>query len=408
VSFDLVSEHPRPVEVTVAERLPSELSVERVGFHPGYGAEGWTCYDGGELVWRGRLDPDERQRIVFGVWLDSPESAVSLLRPPSIESVRTVAEASDPLVLDDAFLSTPHPGLADLRQAVEGSVPSDSLRGSATTATRFADLPDSGDALSAPSQSALDGVVDAVVGGAAAGAHDRYYHLRLAVEAAGREERGVSVLEDLTNALSVLHADADDRDGGAWRVLDVAIGTNWQAERIVTALGDDHRISGLLVTELTGAVTAGGRRRADRTATHEEPNPAELATTLFDMEPSSEPTGVTDSRIVEDDFGVGTAGDFDGFEDFEPATVVECPPAEEPAPSEDDRLTDESHDAISEDGMTEEMAMFAALQDETEQAGVEELDEELEDVVLSPTDEEEFSIADLLASVESEGERPSA
>ncbi|WP_435333354.1 hypothetical protein [Haloarchaeobius sp. TZWWS8] len=277
VSYDISSARSVPVEVTLSERLPPDLSPDRIGFHPRFGADGWTCYDERELVWRGVVDPDSTRRIVFGIWFDAPERALSLLSPPNLTSVRGVGDDASPLVLDETFVDSPQPHLERLRESIAETVPADALRDESEDRTTWEDLPDAGTSVAAPTEPELQEVVSAVVGGTATG-HGRYYHLRLTVETAGRGARDVSVLEDLTNALSVLYADAEDRDGGSWRVLDVAIGTNWQAERIVTALGDDDRISGLLVTELTGAVNAA---RSTDERHQSEPDPSEMASAVF-------------------------------------------------------------------------------------------------------------------------------
>ncbi len=485
VSFDIVSDRTDPVEVTLVEQLPPDLSADRLGFHPGFGAENWTCYGGGELVWRGRLAPDEHVQTVFGVWLDSPDRALSLLTSPTVEAIREVGEDTDPLVLDESFVATPDAGPTELKRAVEAAVPQEALRAESGL-PQWSDLPEAGTDLTAPSREAVGEVVAAISGGTDVSAHDRYYHLRLSVETAGRGDREVSVLEDLTNALSVLYADADDRDDGAWRVLDVAIGTNWQAERIVTALGDDHRVSGLLVTELTGAVNSGDHDREPKSTSlssgvsETDPVTAELASTVLFGEsaatapedaadeqtgspepaateaagaaaddtpsdppidaPSTASAGATEDDAPGDDFGAGAVDDFGGFEPAETTgSSAEVEPADEGtdefgdaaafenafefddessgfdtfeqadpearAESEPDNAaaaaeTSDDDDAASDSD--DSMAMFAELKEETEQASVSDLDEELEDVVLSPNEEEEYSIADLLDDLDEE------
>ncbi|WP_435364305.1 hypothetical protein [Haloarchaeobius sp. DYHT-AS-18] len=486
VSFDIVSDRTDLVEVTLVEQLPPDLSADRLGFHPGFGAENWTCYGGGELVWRGRLAPDEHVQTVFGVWLDSPDRALSLLTSPTVEAIREVGEDTDPLVLDESFVATPDTGPTELKRAVEAAVPQEALRAESGL-PQWSDLPEAGTDLTAPSREAVGEVVAAISGGTDVSAHDRYYHLRLSVETAGRGDREVSVLEDLTNALSVLYADADDRDDGAWRVLDVAIGTNWQAERIVTALGDDHRVSGLLVTELTGAVNSGDHDREPQSTSlssgvsETDPVTAELASTVLFGEsaatagtapedaadeqtgspeptateaagaaasdtPSDPPTdapstasaGATEDDAPSDDFGAGAVDDFGGFEpaettgssaEEEPAdegtdefgdaeafenafefddessgfdTFEQADPEERAESEPDDAAAETSDDDDAASDSDDSMAVFAELKEETEQASVSDLDEELEDVVLSPNEEEEYSIADLLDDIDEE------
>ncbi|WP_267640111.1 hypothetical protein [Haloarchaeobius amylolyticus] len=462
VSFDIVSDRDRPVEVTLVEQLPADVDVDRLGFHPGFGAEGWSCYDGGELVWRGRLAPGEHVQTVFGVWLDSPDRARSLLTSPSVEAIRAVADDTEPRVLDESFVARPDAGDTALKTAVEATVPDEALRGEGGL-PRWSDLPDAGADLTAPSRAAVDEVVAAVTNATDVTAHDRYYHLRLSVETAGRGDREVSLLEDLTNALSVLYADADDRDDGAWRVLDVVIGTNWQAERIVTALGDDHRVAGLLVTELTGAVESGvstGNPRPEPRPPDESgtaPADDELASTVLfghvsepeGADESDEPAESVDvpaetSDLASDDDAGGfefadpvepeseaeddeveaalaevdpdeeageTATD-DGFGGFEPASVESADDAgdgsstvatDEPAEDEPGPVEGET-----DDHPQDSMATFAELKAETEQASVDDLDEELEEMVLSPDEEEEYSIADLLEDFDEEGDTVSA
>lgn len=450
ISYELRSEREQRTEVRLVEQLPATVGTDRVGYHPEYGGDGWTCYDGGELVWCGELEPGESRRVVLAVWLDAPDTALSLLSPPTVESVRAVATDTEPRVLDETLLTGA--GHAAETAAVAEHVPDEALHADDVAVPTLAELPNPGDGLDAPPRAVVDEAADAIAGGGSDEDHDRYYHLRLSVESADRGVRDVSVLEDLTNALSVLYADADDRDGGAWRVLDVAIGTNWQAERIVTALGDDHRVSGLVVTELTGAVAA---RTHDPAAHAADPNPDEFAASVFesasptteetpaatgdaqpdeptavgDEEPApvaetaDEPFGLAASVAEDPDDGFGVESSFDatdGFEStgdfefgapaddsvevdagddadvepFEPEPGVEDQTTDDTSPRDDDSTAVEDSEAADEPA--DAMSTFDALKQETEQADVDDLDAELEGMVLSPTGSEEYTIASLL------------
>ncbi|WP_440989772.1 hypothetical protein [Haloarchaeobius baliensis] len=459
VSYELRSEREQRTEVRLVEQLPATVGADRIGYHPEYGGDGWTCYDGGELVWRGELEPGESRRVVLAVWLDAPDTALSLLTPPTVESVRAVATATEPHVLDETLLTGA--GNAAETTAVAEHVPDEALHSGDVGVPTLAELPNPGDGLDAPPRAVVDDAADAIAGGGSGEDHDRYYHLRLSVESADRGVRDVSVLEDLTNALSVLYADADDRDGGAWRVLDVAIGTNWQAERIVTALGDDHRVSGLVVTELTGAVAA---RTHSSVPPSVDPNPDEFAASVFDSasptpdeagdsadapsdrpspRPRDEPSPAvegTNTGDTADAFGFdaaaaeaaddafGAESSFECAEGFESNGDFEFGTGDDDASETalDDVANDESpddpvqvavrggrSDGDSGEGRsgtapatdeteepTDAMATFAELKAETEQADVADLDAELEGMVLSPTGSEEYTIGKLLDDVE--------
>jgi hypothetical protein len=448
ISYELRSERRRRTEVRLVEQLPATVDADRVGYHPEYGGEGWTCYDDGDLVWSGELEPGESRRVVLAVWLDAPDTALSLLTPPTVESVRAVATDTEPQMLDETLLTGA--GQATGTAAVAESVPDEALHASDVAVPTLAELPALGDGLDAPPRTVVDEAADAIVGGGSDEEHDRYYHLRLSVESADRGAREVSVLEDLTNALSVLYADADDRDGGSWRVLDVAIGTNWQAERIVTALGDDHRVSGLVVTELTGAVAA---RSASTRAPSADPDPAEFAVSVFEeasgpsadapeqSDVSNEPAGrteaaqsdpVADAAGADDAVALGSgtdasavggangpddgfeSGDTFGFDAQQESTDSFGFDAQQE--STDSFGFDDAGDGVESDGFavdvgtdeadtdpsepTDAMATFAELKEETEQADVDDLDAELEGLVLSPTGSEEYSISNLLDDLE--------
>ncbi|SDM77738.1 hypothetical protein SAMN05192554_10782 [Haloarchaeobius iranensis] len=468
VSYELRSEREERTEVTLVEQLPATVEPDRVGYHPEYGGDGWTCYDGGELVWRGELAPGESRRVVLAVWLDAPETALSLLTPPTVESVRTVGRDADPQVLDETLLTGAGSGAGT--SAVAEHVPDGAFRREEGTIPTLAELPDPGDGLDAPPRAVVNEAADAIVGGGSDADHDRYYHLRLSVDSADRGAREVSVLEDLTNALSVLYADADDRDGGAWRVLDVAIGTNWQAERIVTALGDDHRVSGLVVTELTGAVAARAARPESA-----DPNPDEFAATVFESasptaeegsdaatpgpastdspDPVEPATALADSDApvvaegtVDDDAstvdptGPGEPGDFvpepvspggstdedefgtrDGaFEPDDLGTDGDSDTGDgfgvdggfgssEEFTFDDEDGTDaglgaDAGSTPDSDEPTDAMVAFTELQRETERADVDELDAELAGMVLSPTGSEEYTIGKLLEDIDDDHE----
>lgn len=343
ISLQIASERSEPVDVTVVDEVPSGISPEHIAFHPEYDGDRWTVYGDGELVWRDTLAPGERRRTVYGVWLSDPRTIRSWLTPPTVDAVRRVADDLEPLVVDESFVGSQGDAFGDVKASVADTLPEDALIDD-PTAPAATDIPagDTAD-LEPPRRTEVQRVVASLDLVDAAPDHDRYYLVRVDVGRRGDAE--TTVLEELTNALSVLHADAERRGDDA-QVFDVAISTNWQAERIVTALVDDPRIDGLLVTELTGAVerreeievrdpTDSGTR-----PTRVYPDPADYADAVFDAvaaaaadDPIVAP-GVdapTDEGAPEDPSDDAAAWDVDfddGFDSFEPAEAT--------AASEDD------------------------------------------------------------------------
>ena len=87
ISLTIRSEREDPVTVRLADRVPEDVSMDDVGFHPEYGSEFWSV-DGHTLVFERELEPEAEIETVYGLRGPESDEPERFLGEPTIE-VRT-------------------------------------------------------------------------------------------------------------------------------------------------------------------------------------------------------------------------------------------------------------------------------------------------------------------------------
>ncbi len=96
IRFVIESDREAPVDVEVLDTIPKSFSMNRVGFHPEYGADNWTAHQDHRVVYECSLEPEAQIETVYGIRIDTPEKAVSFMTPPDV-TVRTESTTDLPV-----------------------------------------------------------------------------------------------------------------------------------------------------------------------------------------------------------------------------------------------------------------------------------------------------------------------
>ena len=86
ISLTIRSEREDPVTVRLADRVPEDVSMDDVGFHPEYGSEFWSV-DGHTLVFERELEPEEEIETVYGLRGPEADEPERFLGEPTIEAL---------------------------------------------------------------------------------------------------------------------------------------------------------------------------------------------------------------------------------------------------------------------------------------------------------------------------------
>lgn len=136
VVLELASDRDDVARVQLVDQIPSDVSMEDVGFHPDYGSEYWSVEEG-TVAFERDLEPGERYTTVYGI-RDFPEDEASvLLGEPQIGLIDADQDGLDDVIDKERsqvvreFLSgeADLPGLeadivADADEAAEPAAPS--------------------------------------------------------------------------------------------------------------------------------------------------------------------------------------------------------------------------------------------------------------------------------------------
>ncbi|GGJ00490.1 hypothetical protein GCM10008995_07910 [Halobellus salinus] len=85
IKFRLVSESDDSVHVRLVDRIPEDLPMESVGFHPEYGSDNWIAYKNHRVEYERTLEPGESATTVYGIRLEDPSDAAGFLGEPVLE-----------------------------------------------------------------------------------------------------------------------------------------------------------------------------------------------------------------------------------------------------------------------------------------------------------------------------------
>jgi archaellum component FlaC len=95
IVYEFESDRSTAVEVRVAEVLPEGIGPEDIGFHTDLGRDNWSL-TAEELVWRGTVEPDGRERAVFALRPDQEYDIERLVDKPDAFDVQVPDPASLP------------------------------------------------------------------------------------------------------------------------------------------------------------------------------------------------------------------------------------------------------------------------------------------------------------------------
>lgn len=162
------------VGVVLHHDVPDDPGIDAVGFHPEFGAEGWTVYESGRLAWTGILDPGETVTTLYGVWLTAPREIFGFLDAPTIGRVDPVSrgEKYDPgesgtgnkRLIDDSLAESGPASLDEMTESVRAllSAGEDATESSASAPDAAPSLPSGADS-EATDADGTDGVPDGAV-----------------------------------------------------------------------------------------------------------------------------------------------------------------------------------------------------------------------------------------------------
>jgi uncharacterized protein YoxC len=85
VALELASERTERVTVRLAEELPADLPLDRVGFHKEYGREQWSVEDGRRAVYEAELPPGETALTMYAIRPRDDADAPSATERPTVE-----------------------------------------------------------------------------------------------------------------------------------------------------------------------------------------------------------------------------------------------------------------------------------------------------------------------------------
>lgn len=109
IEYIIKSEREETVSVTIRDPIPDGISAENIGFHRDYGKDCWEI-DGGDLVFRCSLEPDEEFKTVYAFRAGSVEvSGELLVSPESIDIEPSLSSAPEPNEITRSSSNSPYP-----------------------------------------------------------------------------------------------------------------------------------------------------------------------------------------------------------------------------------------------------------------------------------------------------------
>ncbi|WP_135363151.1 hypothetical protein [Halosimplex halophilum] len=126
IAFEIQSARSETVTVTLVDRVPEDVAVEDLGFHPEYGSEYWTI-DEDQITFERELEAGAEYTTVYGIRATGTDNVEQFLTTPTIESVdpplddggdgSVVDEGSSDVVRDVISGDGDVPGLEDEEEA---------------------------------------------------------------------------------------------------------------------------------------------------------------------------------------------------------------------------------------------------------------------------------------------------
>ena len=99
IEFEISSGRDQQVSLTLSDKVPKEVDVDDLGFHPDYGSEHWTIEED-RITFERDLEQSESYTTVYGI--RTADSVEQFLTEPEVESVDPPLPVSD----DDVVLES--------------------------------------------------------------------------------------------------------------------------------------------------------------------------------------------------------------------------------------------------------------------------------------------------------------
>ncbi|QPV62674.1 hypothetical protein I7X12_18405 [Halosimplex litoreum] len=100
IAFEIQSARSETVTVTLVDRVPEDVAVEDLGFHPEYGSEYWTI-DEEQITFERELEAGAEYTTVYGIRATGTDNVEQFLTTPTIETVDPPLEDGDGSVVDE-------------------------------------------------------------------------------------------------------------------------------------------------------------------------------------------------------------------------------------------------------------------------------------------------------------------
>ncbi|WP_123534648.1 hypothetical protein [Halosimplex salinum] len=97
IAFEIQSARSETVTVTIVDRVPEDVEVEDLGFHPEYGSEYWTI-DEDQITFERELEAGADYTTVYGIRATGTDNVEQFLTTPTIENVDPPLDDDGPVV----------------------------------------------------------------------------------------------------------------------------------------------------------------------------------------------------------------------------------------------------------------------------------------------------------------------
>jgi predicted nucleic acid-binding Zn-ribbon protein len=119
IAFEIQSSRSETVTVTLVDRVPEDVAVEDLGFHPEYGSEYWTI-DEDQITFEREIEANSEYTTVYGIRATGTEDVEQFLTEPTVTSVDPPPEEGAAAVVDDAGSDVVRDVIAGESDAVPG------------------------------------------------------------------------------------------------------------------------------------------------------------------------------------------------------------------------------------------------------------------------------------------------
>ena len=93
IAFEIQSSRSETVTVTLVDRVPEDVAVEDLGFHPEYGSEYWTI-DEDQITFEREIEANSEYTTVYGIRATGTEDVEQFLTEPTLVTVGSVRNCS--------------------------------------------------------------------------------------------------------------------------------------------------------------------------------------------------------------------------------------------------------------------------------------------------------------------------